>query len=31
MGSVHVWLDHDGHLMKVELPDRGLRAERLPG
>lgn len=31
MGPVHVWLDHDGHLMKVELPDRGLRAERLPG
>ena len=31
MGPVHVWLDRDGRLMKVEIPDRGLRAERLPG
>jgi hypothetical protein len=31
MGPVHVWLDRDGRLMKVEMPDRGLRAERLPG
>lgn len=31
MGPVHVWLDRDGRLMRVEIPDRGLRAERLPG
>lgn len=31
MGPVHVWLDRDGRLMKVEMPDGGLRAERLPG
>lgn len=31
MGAVHVWLDRDGRLMKVEIPDRNLRAERLPG
>lgn len=31
MGPVHVWLDRDGRLMKVEMPERGLRAERLPG
>lgn len=31
MGPVHVWLDRDGRLMKVEMPDRSLRAERLPG
>lgn len=31
MGPVHVWLDRDGRLMKVEIPDRSLRAERLPG
>lgn len=31
MGPVHVWLDRDGRLMKVEMPDRHLRAERLPG
>lgn len=31
MGPVHVWLDRDGRLMKVEVPDRSLRAERLPG
>jgi hypothetical protein len=29
-GPVHVWLAADGRLMKVELPDRRLRAERLP-
>jgi hypothetical protein len=31
MGPVHVWLDRDGRLARVEIPDRGLRAERLPG
>ena len=31
MGPVHVWLDRDGRLMKVDMPDRSLRAERLPG
>jgi hypothetical protein len=31
MGPVHVWLDRDGRLMKVEIPDSSLRAERLPG
>ncbi len=30
MGPVHVWLDSGGHLMKVEVPDQTLRAERLP-
>lgn len=30
MGPVHVWLDADGRLMKVEAPDQALRAERLP-
>jgi hypothetical protein len=29
-GPVHVWLAPDGRLMKVELPDEHLRAERLP-
>ncbi|HKE91369.1 MAG TPA: hypothetical protein VKB45_13635 [Gemmatimonadales bacterium] len=29
-GHVHLWLDHDGKLMKVELPERKLTAERLP-
>jgi hypothetical protein len=31
MGPVHVWLDAEGRLMKVEAPDQTLRAERLPG
>jgi len=31
MGPVHVWLNPDGRLMKVELPEQSLRAERLPG
>ncbi len=30
-GPVHVWLSPEGHLMKVEVPSRRLRAERLPG
>jgi hypothetical protein len=30
IGPVHVWLDTDGRLMKVEAPDQTLRAERLP-
>jgi hypothetical protein len=30
LGPVHVWLDRHGRLMKVELPDQELRAERLP-
>jgi hypothetical protein len=30
-GPVHVWLSADGRLMKVEIPARTLRAERLPG
>ncbi len=30
-GPVHVWLSPDGRLMKVEVPARALRAERLPG
>ena len=30
MGPVHVWLDADGRLMKVEAPDQTLSAERLP-
>jgi hypothetical protein len=29
-GPVEVWLAGDGRLMKVELPDGALRAERLP-
>ncbi|HKE90146.1 MAG TPA: hypothetical protein VKB45_07410, partial [Gemmatimonadales bacterium] len=29
-GPVHLWLGSDGRLMKVELPDRKLTAERLP-
>lgn len=29
-GPVHVWLTADSRLMKVEIPDRGWRAERLP-
>ena len=29
-GPVHVWLAADGRLMKVELPDQRVRAERLP-
>jgi hypothetical protein len=29
-GPVHVWLDSAGRMMKVDVPDRGLRAERLP-
>jgi hypothetical protein len=31
IGPVHVWLDAQGRLMKVEVPDQALRAERLPG
>lgn len=31
LGPVHVWLSPEGHLMKVEVPARALRAERLPG
>ena len=30
-GTVHVWLDTLGHLMKVENPAARLTAERLPG
>jgi hypothetical protein len=30
-GPVHVWLSPEGHLMKVEMPARTLKAERLPG
>lgn len=30
-GPVHVWLSAEGRLMKVEVPARALRAERLPG
>jgi hypothetical protein len=30
-GPVHVWLSPEGRLMKVEVPARALRAERLPG
>lgn len=30
-GAVHVWLSPEGRLMKVEVPSRALRAERLPG
>jgi hypothetical protein len=30
-GPVHVWLSPEGRLMKVEVPARTLRAERLPG
>ena len=30
-GTVHVWLDDRGRLMKVEIPSRGLVAERLAG
>src|SRR5438094_364988 len=30
-GTVHVWLDDRGRLMKVELPSRPLVAERLAG
>jgi hypothetical protein len=29
-GPVHLWLGNGGRLMKVELPDRKLTAERLP-
>lgn len=29
-GPVHLWLDSAGRLMKIELPDRKLVAERLP-
>lgn len=29
-GAVHLWLDTAGRLMKVEIPDRKLVAERLP-
>lgn len=31
VGPVHVWLGPDGALLKVEMPARRLRAERLPG
>jgi hypothetical protein len=31
LGPVHVWLDAEGRLMMVEVPDQGLRAERQPG
>jgi hypothetical protein len=31
IGPVHVWLDAQGRLMKVEVPDQSLHAERLPG
>lgn len=30
VGPVHVWLGSGGRLMKVEIPDRHLTAERLP-
>ena len=30
-GPIHVWLSAEGRLMKVEVPARALRAERLPG
>jgi hypothetical protein len=30
-GPVHVWLSPEGRLMKVEMPARALRAERVPG
>ncbi len=30
-GPVHVWLAADGRIMKVEIPDRKITAERLPG
>ncbi|MGH7537117.1 MAG: hypothetical protein ACREMF_00660 [Gemmatimonadales bacterium] len=30
-GPVHVWLGTDGRLMKIEVPERSIRAERLPG
>ncbi len=30
-GPVHVWLTPEGRLMKVEVPARALRAERMPG
>lgn len=29
-GPIHVWLSAAGYLMKVEIPQRSLRAERLP-
>jgi hypothetical protein len=29
-GPIHVWLSATGYLMKVEIPQRSLRAERLP-
>ena len=29
-GPIHVWLSADGYLMKVEVPQISLRAERLP-
>lgn len=31
LGPIHVWLSSDGRLMKVEVPARGMLAERLPG
>ncbi len=30
-GVVHIWLAADGRLMKVEIPERRVRAERRPG
>jgi hypothetical protein len=30
-GPVHVWLAPDGAVLKVDIPERRLRAERLPG
>ena len=30
IGLVHLWLATSGRLMKVEIPSRGLIAERLP-
>lgn len=29
-GPIHIWLSADGYLMKVEVPQISLRAERLP-
>lgn len=29
-GPIHVWLSAAGYIMKVEIPERSLRAERLP-
>ena len=31
MGTVHVWLDERGRLMRVDIPEQSLRGERLPG